>query len=258
MLNKKTLMAGASAVAIFAAQAVVSGEAQAFGGDPSSPWNGFYMGAHVGAAQNNWDGVYDITSTEDAVFFEDLQKTGITAGLQIGYNMMMGRYLLGIEGDWSWMDLHAVAEAVSDTEQATSNVDSLASIRGRLGVAVDEGQRALLYATAGFAWADADATFYSSGRASDTQVSFDYDDVGGVVGGGVEWAASQSIRIRAEGLYYWFDDKADLFEVCNADNNGPCSGANPGDNIEYEDVYTFRVGASYYFNAPEQVHHAMK
>jgi len=246
MLNKKILMAGASAVAIFAAQAVVSGEAQAFGGDPSSPWNGFYLGAHVGAGQANWDGTYKHTGTQSRVFIEDLEKTGVLAGVQVGYNMMYGNYLFGIEGDWSWMDLNSVAQSPSSSEQVTGEVDSLYSIRGRLGVAVDHDQRAMLYATAGVAWADADATVYESGRGdSSGGVEFSFDDVGGVVGGGVEWAASQSIRVRAEGLYYWFDDNKDIFARC-----GTACEADAGDNVEFEDVYTFRVGASYYFNAP--------
>lgn len=256
MLNKKILMAGASAVAIFAAQSMVSGEAQAFGmGDPSSPWNGFYLGAHVGAGQANWDGIYQLTDTDSAVFFDDLEKTGVLAGVHVGYNMMFDRYLLGIEGDWSWMDLNAVAHAYSSSEQVTSEVDSLYSLRGRLGVALDEGQRSLLYATAGFAWADADATVYESGRLdSSGGVDFSFDDVGGVVGGGVEWAASQSIRMRAEGLYYWFDDSKDIFSRCGND----CE-ASAGDYAKFDNVYSFRVGASYYFNAPEApVHHAMK
>jgi opacity protein-like surface antigen len=117
-------------------------------------------------------------------------------------------------------------------------------------VAPDADQRALLYVTAGVAWADADGTLYTSGRASSTtNPSFSFDDAGGVIGGGVEWAASQSLRVRAEGLYYWFDDRKDLFAACPNNTNG-CSSANPGEFFEFEDVYVFRLGASYYFNAP--------
>ena len=86
-------------------------------------------------------------------------------------------------------------------------------------------------------------------------VNFNFDDVGGVVGGGVEWAASQSIRVRAEGLYYWFEEEKDLFAVCPRNNQNGCSGARQGEFIEFDDVYVFRVGASYYFNAPAPVHH---
>ena len=110
------------------------------------------------------------------------------------------------------------------------------------------------------AWADADATIYTSGRGDSESLNLSFDDVGGVVGGGVEWAASQSIRMRAEGLYYWFDDDVNLFDACGAATSGgndPCQ-ANPGDKIEFKDIYVFRVGASYYFQAPAPVHTAMK
>ncbi len=51
MLNKKTLMAGASAIAIFAAQSVMSGEAQAWGGDPNSPFETLSKGSAVPSLQ---------------------------------------------------------------------------------------------------------------------------------------------------------------------------------------------------------------
>ena len=251
MLNKKILMAGASAVAIFAAQAAVPVEAVAGG---VTDWNRFYLGAHIGAGQANWDGILDTDNNNNDnnsfVFIDRMNTEGVLAGVQVGYNMMVNNVLFGIEGDFTWMDWEDVVKAVSSTEEVKGEVDALYSIRGRLGVAVDHDQRGVLYATAGVAWADADATVWESGLGSDPGVKFSFDDVGGVVGGGFEWAASDTIRVRAEGLYYWFDDDVDLFAAC-----GDACEADPGDFVKFEDVYVIRVGASMYFNTPSPVQH---
>ena len=41
-------------------------------------------------------------------------------------------------------------------------------------------------------------------------VEFDIDEFGYVVGGGLEWAASESWSVRVEGLYYGFGDEENI------------------------------------------------
>ena len=248
MLNKKILMAGASAVAIFAAQAVMPGQAQATGfGDPNNPWNGFYVGAHIGTGQANWEGDYRVNGSDSRIDIGRLNTDGVLAGVHVGYNMMFQNYLLGIEGDFTWTDWQGTAKPAASTEELTAEVDSLYSVRARLGVTVDEAQRGLLYGTIGAAWVDADATLYPSGEFDSSAEAFDFsfNDVGLVVGGGFEWAATETVRVRAEGLYYYFDDSTNIFDSC-----GDACAADSGDNIKFDDVYVARVGASWYFNTP--------
>jgi outer membrane immunogenic protein len=110
-------------------------------------------------------------------------------------------------------------------------VDMLASIRGRLGFAVDN---LLIYATGGVAFADADASTFEIG---DFEANVDFDDIGGVVGGGLEFAVSDHFTIRAEGLFYFFDDQQD-FDVDD--------GAEDGDFATLDDAFVVRAGVSWY------------
>jgi outer membrane immunogenic protein len=104
------------------------------------------------------------------------------------------------------------------------------TVRGRLGVAFD---RTLVYATGGLAWRDSDndndgrvtavtaptAAFFSPdspgaaargarnlARINNNRNGFDVEDIGFTVGGGVEYAFTNSISVKLEGLYVDFSD----------------------------------------------------
>ena len=116
-------------------------------------WSGFYIGAHGG-----WG------------FGEDAFDDGFVVGGQIGINWQFNNFVAGIEGDGSFTDF--------------SNVDSVETIRGRVGLAFD---RFLVYGTGGAAFED-------------------FDDLGWVGGGGVEYAFTDFISGGVEFLHYDFDD----------------------------------------------------
>src|SRR5262245_34332551 len=87
---------------------------------------GFYGGAHVGYA------VGDTTAAEFAnapLLSHDVR--GGLGGLQFGYNWRIGATLIGIEGDYSWLDADGSAENGSDLVR--SRLRYLASLRGRVG-----------------------------------------------------------------------------------------------------------------------------
>lgn len=207
---------------------------------PLNRWQGLYFGGHIGAGQANWDGVYKNGSSDSTVFADRLNTDGVLGGFHGGFNIQRGRAVFGIEGDISFMDWSDVADAVSSSEEIAAEVDSLASVRGRLGVAMGEEQRVLLFASIGAAWADAEATVFSDGAGdSSAGVSFDFDDVGLVVGAGFEYAMTDSFRLRVDGSWYSFDQNESLSAVTEA---------NAGDNLELEDAYSVRFGGSFYIN----------
>lgn len=116
-----------------------------------------------------------------------LATDGLTANRP---TMAAGR--LGIEGDVSFTDLSdTVDPAGFDVEQ---DVDMLASIRGRIGFAFD---RFLPYVTAGWGFADAERTTEAGGGESDSQL---HDGL--VYGGGIEYAVTDALSMRAEYLHY--------------------------------------------------------
>ena len=121
-------------------------------------WSGFYIGAHGGWGFN--DGAID---------------DGFVVGGQLGVNWQFNNFVLGVEGDGSFVDWGAT--------------DSVETIRGRAGLALD---RFLVYGTGGAAFQD-------------------FDDFGWVAGGGVEYAFTDFVSAGVEYLHYEFDnDSSDV------------------------------------------------
>src|SRR5690606_9296591 len=70
---------------------------------PDYSWTGFYAGGHVGYGWSYLSGT-DPTGGSSA----DLR--GWLGGLQLGYNYQMGRFVIGIEGDYSWAGVEYVED----------------------------------------------------------------------------------------------------------------------------------------------------
>lgn len=116
-------------------------------------WSGFYIGAHGG-----WG------------FGDGAITDGFVVGGQIGVNWQFNSFVLGVEGDGSFVDW--------------GGVDSAETIRGRAGLALD---RFLVYGTGGAAFED-------------------FDDFGWVAGAGVEYAFTDFVSAGVEYLHYEFDN----------------------------------------------------
>jgi outer membrane immunogenic protein len=148
-------------------------------------WSGLYIGAHVGYG---WSDV----GWQDGQNALHLDGAGALAGGQIGYNIQTGQLVFGVEADISgtWID--------GGTACCGHDFNWLASVRGRAGVAFN-GNRTLLYATGGAAWADLDYTAPGASGFSNTHF-------GWVAGGGIEHMLTQNLSARVEYLHYSFDD----------------------------------------------------
>jgi outer membrane immunogenic protein len=156
-------------------------------------------------------------------------NSGWEAGVQIGCNRQWGAVVLGLEADWQWTGAKTSSDAafaafpnvgnMSFTDAAhTEHVDVaqkwFATARARAGFTPWE--RVLVYGTAGIAWADFDsdtAVTFATAAVPQTAVyngavhigSVSSNQVGGVVGGGVEWAIANNWSVKAEYLYMWFN-----------------------------------------------------
>jgi outer membrane immunogenic protein len=145
-------------------------------------WAGAYVGIHGGWA---W-GEQELDGIEVS---DELE--GFVIGGQVGYNWQWDSIVFGIEADGSY----------SDQEDdfgigASSEVDYLASVRGRVGWAWD---RFLIYGTGGAAFA-----------GNSISVPGDDDDAdlfGWAAGGGVEYMVTDNITIGVEYLHYDFGDE---------------------------------------------------
>lgn len=169
-------------------------------------WNGAYFGAHAGYGWAR-NGITDFTAydnTGDTGEYSDTAPAfsldGFAGGAQIGIDQRFGDVIAGVVLDGSIGDIKGEFTGSSDYSAALQ-IDALASLRGRLGIAVDN---ALLYATGGLAWANVKAdhndyygdTTYSS---SATESKF-----GWVAGAGLEFYVTKNVTLGAEYLHYNF------------------------------------------------------
>lgn len=272
----------ASTVALLAIGSASASKAQ----DGAGGWTGFYGGAHIGYGSGDSDGtisgefekVYDLVpdigttagrrardaELEDATSNHVLD--GVLGGLHVGGNVQFSNFVFGVEGSYDWTDVNGekslVPEASINAETQTAldnnltelegnptvrvstDIDDIASIRGRIGVVTSN---ALIYATGGWAWADAAVSVASLDPAPGFPAgAFSAsDDLSGyVIGGGVEFKVSRNFAIRAELLYFDLGSISYEFESDDPATN----------NIEEAvgkqeiDLTQIRVGATYYLN----------
>src|SRR5262249_10977143 len=125
-------------------------------------------------------------------------RGGILGG-GAGYNWQLGRWVYGVEGDYSWADISGSSNtcgALSPIPHSCgTDLRSLGTLRGRIGYAVGVIGNWLPYVTGGLAVGEVhawDSLFPSSGRDFRT---------GWTVGGGVETAITHNWTFKVEYLY---------------------------------------------------------
>lgn len=204
------LSASASAADIPASRQAAGPAPEPYVQSVAASWNGFYAGVNAGWSWGNSDWVV-------ATPGHDIDGGAI--GLHGGYNFQWNSIVYGIEADIDFTDIDGTSACGATI--CTTDINTLGSVRGRLGYAWDNMQ---VYGTGGIALAGLDVT--APAFTDSTTLT------GGVVGGGAEYRLTDSLSARAEALYYMFADK----------NIG--GGL---DNVDI-DTTTVRAGVSYHFN----------
>lgn len=126
-------------------------------------WTGMYAGLHLGYG-----------------FSDDLD--GFTGGVQLGYNWQFSpNIVFGIEADVSGTDMNGTPGG------RPAHIDYLGTARARIGYTWD---RTMIYGTGGIAFSRA------------AVLGLHDTDTGWTIGGGLEWAYSNSWSLKAEYLYY--------------------------------------------------------
>ena len=150
---------------------------------PVFTWTGFYLGVNAGYGWNDSD---SITLSNGAVITSvDDSEGGFVGGAQAGYNYQIGSFVVGVEGDIQYADFGGASYVIPGVGTFDDNSDDwFGTVRARAGVAFD---RALIYATGGFAFAD--------------------DRNGWTVGGGLEYAITNNLSAKVEGLYVNLDEQ---------------------------------------------------
>ena len=150
-------------------------------------WNGLYAGGTVG---------YGFGSYTQTSFYST--ASGINLGATVGDNYQSGHLVVGAETDLSYTSFQSKKNLTALSAKA--NTSPLFTLRGRLGMTMD---RALIYATAGYAGTDVKAQLVDTGNS----LLFDESHWhhGFVIGGGIEYAITRQFSVKAEYLYATFD-----------------------------------------------------
>ena len=251
-------------------------------------WSGFYLGGHGGVS---WAKFQDNTF-KDPLFAGFAmcgpcgkgafgaqsvgapQVSGALGGVQLGYNWQFApRWIVGVEGDWTFSGIQddrnvplingfngvlppGAAVAGSNLNFHTK-INSLASIRGRLGVTSGS---LLAYVTGGVAWADID--FHASavcgppsctpgGPFSGGTVAIRTTRTGWVVGSGLEWQIpASSWTLRTEYLFYNLAGSDSASSQWTHPGGQFCGPAPCPTAYGFGDrtLHTARVGLSYKFD----------
>lgn len=159
-------------------------------------WSGFYAGVHAGYGWGDRDWDDDAGIFPDETFRYDLR--GAVAGAQLGFNFQAESFVFGIEADGAWSDMRDTVSEFGGFITAESEVEWLATIRGRAGFAWD---RFMVYGTGGVAFAevDTDVTTIFIGSDSDSATH-----TGWVAGVGIEGMITERISVKAEYLHAGF------------------------------------------------------
>jgi len=153
---------------------------------PVFTWTGFYVGVNAGVGFNSSDD--ELVFGDGSVLSGDSDDdASFIGGGQIGYNYQFGSFVVGVEGDLQWADFGSttfvVPAALGGGTVTVDSDDWFGTVRARAGVAFD---RALIYATGGFAFTD--------------------NRNGWTVGGGIEYAFTNNLSAKIEGLYVNLED----------------------------------------------------
>lgn len=215
-----------------------------FKSGPSEPiaprWTGLYAGLNAGYAWNVSPGVSTFGfpladgfaplgfgevaggSALSVAGASNAAAKGYLGGGQVGYNLRLNEFMLGVEGDIDgagFRDRAASLGSVPDfalpdafavsSVESEKSLDWLATARGRLGYFANPVLVA--YGTAGLAvggvsaqsiftqqWTGAAANLVSSGATG----AYSATRVGWIAGAGLEWMFLPHVSLKAEYLYY--------------------------------------------------------
>ena len=200
------MLAGTAALAIACATAQAAdlpsrySPAPSYGAMPTFTWTGFYAGANIGYGWSSGTSRY----YDPAFGYVGSSKSGgFVGGAQAGYNYQFGMFVLGAETDIQYAAVGNKGASYGATYYRGNSDGYFGTIRARFGIAMD---RALVYGTGGFAYGDV-----GGNRAYDPVLGYhrgNGTNGGWTLGGGLEYAVTDAITAKVEGLYVNLDTKS--------------------------------------------------
>jgi outer membrane immunogenic protein len=248
MLKKLLITAAVLALPVAASAADLPRKGPAYAPPPPPPpysWTGFYVGVNAGYGLANV--TIDDQDCNISCSSQTLTPNGFTAGGTLGYNWQFGSTVLGIEGDWNWIDAKKDISSVDWPSAHHAEIKSFGTARARAGLALD---RTLVYVTAGAGFLDRDVSaicaptsdcFGSGFSSSDTKVGL-------ALGAGVEWAFYDRWSAKLEYLFIKTPTENQIPDVnINAPTFEHCNGRDFCNFNVSNDLQVVRVGINYRF-----------
>ncbi len=173
---------------------------------PVFNWSGLYLGANGGYGFGSFlGGGTTRFGSADA---------GVLGGT-LGYNYQINQFLVGLESDFDWTSFKSSKTYLPGPIYETAKLDSLWTLRGRVGYAMDN---VLLFATGGYAGGMIRTNLTDSTLpvplGGPTYASDNYSN-GFAIGGGLEYAFSSVLSAKAEYLYTSLDNQS-IFDGAHA------------------------------------------
>ena len=169
---------------------------------PAFTWTGFYVGLQGGYQWATTKGTSTtVPVTAGYPYNYSYDSNGWMFGGHVGYNYQINQFVIGVEGDIEWADVNSTRLNAATATFNRTNIDWQASLRARVGVAFD---RALIYATAGAAYANVNYAFgntIAGVPVAPAVLSYGRDKWGWTVGAGVEYAFTNNLTGRIEYRY---------------------------------------------------------
>jgi opacity protein-like surface antigen len=219
-----------SAMALLLAAGATPAQAEGF--------SGFYAGLQLGVTDGDASSARS-TSHGAALTTaqEDYKLSAISGGAHVGYTHQFDNLVVGGIFDIDLTDMNDSDSETSASDNADRNTlsfDTLYSLRAKGGWQALPGT--LLYATAGYAWASADASVDFT-TATSTSEGRSVTFSGFTYGAGVDFRMTDSATIGLEWKHLSLDDKRVTF----------VDSLNSYDLGFEPDLDTIQIRASYYF-----------
>lgn len=174
---------------------------------PVYSWTGFYVGALAGYGFGDTRSSFSGFDAGDTPPPQSPNGGGVVVGGEAGYNYQFGNFVGGLEADLAYTHIHGSATGISAfgvVQPVEQDINWLGTIRARLGVA--PVGRLLLFATGGaaFGGTSLSSSFNPGVNCAVTSCgsgSVSATNSGWTAGGGLEYAWSNQLSLKAEYLF---------------------------------------------------------
>ncbi|MCS6762343.1 MAG: porin family protein [Candidatus Devosia symbiotica] len=166
-----------------------SGSSTMYSPTPASSWEGFYAGINAGYG---WGSL--VCQPVGGGAKSENNSGGWQLGAEAGYNMDMGSFVLGAEGDIQFASI-GYEQNLGITGKLKSGMDVYGTIRGRTGMTFGA---VMPYLTGGFAAGRGSVSLTDPANVVTSQSA---THLGWTLGVGMEAQATNQITIKAEYLY---------------------------------------------------------